>query len=167
MLRKAHLTLHSRMSHSRWVITPSLLSGSWRTFLHSSSLYSCHLLLMASVTVRSIPFLSFIVPIFAWKFPLVSPVFLKRSLVFPILIVFLYCYALVTEEGFLIPPGYFLKLCIQMSISFLFFFAFRFFSLHNYFWGLLRQPFWLFPFLFLEDRLDPCLQSHNPSSIVL
>ena len=29
---KAHLTLHSRMSGSRWVITPSWLSGSWRSF---------------------------------------------------------------------------------------------------------------------------------------
>ena len=32
MLPKAHLTLHSRMSGSRWVITPSWLSGSWRSF---------------------------------------------------------------------------------------------------------------------------------------
>ena len=29
MLLKAHLTSHSRMSGSRWVITPSWLSGSW------------------------------------------------------------------------------------------------------------------------------------------
>ena len=32
MLSKAHLTSHSRMSGSRWVITPSWLSGSWRFF---------------------------------------------------------------------------------------------------------------------------------------
>ena len=32
--------------------------------------------------IRSIPFLSFIVPIFAWKIPSVSLIFLKRSLVF-------------------------------------------------------------------------------------
>ena len=31
-------------------------------------------------------FLSFIVPIFAWNVPLVSPIFLKQSLVFPILL---------------------------------------------------------------------------------
>ena len=43
MLSKAHLTSHSRMSGSRWVITPSWLSGSWRSFLSSSSVYSCHL----------------------------------------------------------------------------------------------------------------------------
>ena len=32
MLSKAHLTSHPRMSGSRWVITPSWLSGSWRSF---------------------------------------------------------------------------------------------------------------------------------------
>ena len=31
-LPKAHLTSHSRMSGSRWVITPLWLSGSWRSF---------------------------------------------------------------------------------------------------------------------------------------
>ena len=36
--------------------------------------------------VRSIPFLSFIEPIFAWNVPLVSLIFLTRSLVFPILL---------------------------------------------------------------------------------
>ena len=40
MLPKAHLTSHSRMSGSRWVITPSWLSGSWRCFLYNSSVYS-------------------------------------------------------------------------------------------------------------------------------
>ena len=37
-------------------------------------------------SVRSIPFLSFIEPIFAWNVPLVSLIFFKRSLVFPILL---------------------------------------------------------------------------------
>ena len=46
MLPKADLTLHFRMSGSRWVITPSWLSGSWRSFLYSSSVYSCHLTLI-------------------------------------------------------------------------------------------------------------------------
>ena len=36
MLPKAHLTLHSRMSGSRLVTTPSWLSGSWISFLYSS-----------------------------------------------------------------------------------------------------------------------------------
>ena len=85
MFPKAHLTSRSRMSGSRWVITPSWLSGSWRSFLYSS-VYSCHLFLISSASVRSIPFLSFIEPIFAWNVPLVSLIFLKRSLVFPILL---------------------------------------------------------------------------------
>ena len=86
MLSKAHLTSHSGMSGSRWVMTPLWLSGSWRSFLYSSSVYSCHLFLISSASVRSRPFLSFIEPIFAWNFPLVSLIFLKRSLVFPILL---------------------------------------------------------------------------------
>ena len=85
MLPKAHSTSHSRMSGSRWVITPSWLSGSWRSFLYSSSVYSCHLL-TSSASVRSKPFLSFIEPIFAWNVPRVSLIFLKRSLVFPIVL---------------------------------------------------------------------------------
>jgi len=85
MLSKAHLTSHSTMSGSRWVITPSWLSGSWRSFFCSSSVYSCHLSI-SSASVRSIPFLFFIEPIFAWNVPLVSLIFLKRFLVFPILL---------------------------------------------------------------------------------
>ena len=47
--------------------------------------YSCHLFLISSASVRSIPFLSCIEPIFAWNVHWVSLIFLKRSLVFPIL----------------------------------------------------------------------------------
>ena len=64
----------------------SWLSGSQRSFLYSSSVYSCHFFIISSASVRSIPFLSFIVAIFAWNVPLVSLIFLKRSLVFPILL---------------------------------------------------------------------------------
>ena len=49
------------------------------------SVYSCHLFLISSAFVRSIPFLSFIVPIFSWNVPLISLIFL-RSLVFPLLL---------------------------------------------------------------------------------
>ena len=52
-------------------------------------MYSCHLFLISSASVRSIPFLSFIEPIFAWNIPLVSLIFLKRPLVFPF-----YCFPL-------------------------------------------------------------------------
>ena len=41
---------------------------------------------MSSAYVRSVPFVFFIVPVFAWKFPLVSLIFLKRAQVFPILL---------------------------------------------------------------------------------
>jgi len=85
MLPKAHLTSHYRVSGSRWVITPLWLSGSWKPFLYSS-VYSCHLLLISYASVRSIPFLSFIEPIFAWNVPLVSLMFLKKTLVFPFLL---------------------------------------------------------------------------------
>ena len=49
-----------------------------------NSVYSCYLL--SSASVRSISFLSFTEPSFAWNGPLVSLIFLKRSLVFPILL---------------------------------------------------------------------------------
>ena len=85
-LPEAHWTSHSRMSGSRWVTTLLKLFQSLRPFLYSSSVYSCYLFLISSVSVQSLPFLSFIVSIFAWNVPLVSPVFLKRSLAFPILL---------------------------------------------------------------------------------
>ena len=53
-----------------------------KIFLYSS-VYSCHLFLISSASVRSILFLSFIEPIFAWNIPLVFLIFLKRSLLFP------------------------------------------------------------------------------------
>ena len=87
MLHKAHLTSHSRMSGSKWVFTPLWLSGSWRSILYSSSVYYCHIFLISSASVRSKPFLSFLVPTLAWNVPLVSLMILKRSLVFPILLV--------------------------------------------------------------------------------
>ena len=86
MLPKSQLTSHSRMSGSWWVTTPLLLSGSLCPFLYSSSVCSCHFMLMSSASVTSLPFLSFIVLICAWNIPLVSLIFLKKSLVFPILL---------------------------------------------------------------------------------
>ena len=77
------------MSGSRRVITPTWLSHSWRSSLYSSSVYCCHLFLISSTSVRSIPFLSFIEPIFAWNVPFVSLIFSKRSQSFPF-----YCFPL-------------------------------------------------------------------------
>jgi len=47
-------------------------------------------------------------------------------------VVFLYFFALIAEEGLLIYSCYSLELCIQMFISFLFSFAFRFSSFDSY-----------------------------------
>ena len=48
-------------------------------------MYFCHLFLISSAFVRSLLFLLFIEPIFAWNVPLVALIFLRRSVVFPIL----------------------------------------------------------------------------------
>jgi len=85
ILPKAHLTSHSRMSGSRLAITPLWLSGS-NNFLYSTSVYSCYLFLISWASFWSIPFLSFIVPIFTWNVPLLSLIFLKRCVGFPLLL---------------------------------------------------------------------------------
>ena len=129
MLPKAHLTLHSRMSGSRWVITPSWFSEAWRSFSYNS-VNSCHLFLISSISV--IPFCYTIlhtisVLYFAYlcmKYSrVISLIFLRRSLDFPILL-FL--------EGFLFFPCHSLEFYVQMGISFLFSFAFCFSSFHSY-----------------------------------
>ena len=51
-------------------------------------------------------------------------------------VAFLFSFELITEEGFLISPCYSFELCIQMDVSFLFPFDFRFSSLLSY----LRPP---------------------------
>ena len=68
-------------------------------------------------------------------------------------VVFLYFFALMAEEDFLISPCYSLELCIQMAISFLFSFASRLFTaicktssdshfafLHFFFLGMVLIP---------------------------
>ena len=68
--------------------------------------------------------------IFAQNVPLVSLIFLKRSLVFPILLFFSISLHWSLRKPFL-SPCYSLELCIQMGLSFLFSFAFHFFSFHS------------------------------------
>ena len=66
-------------------------------------------------------------------------------------VVFLYFFALIAEEGFLISPCYSLELCIQMGISFLFSFAFCFSSFQLF----VRPPqtaILLFAFVLLKFR---------------
>ena len=158
-LPKAHLTSHSRMSGSRWVITPSWLSEDlflWRSFLYSSSVYSCHYFLISSASVRSIQFLSFIEPIFAWNVHLVSLIFLKRSLVFPIILfssislhwslrkTFLSLLAILWNSAYK---------WVFLSFSPLLFTSLLFRAICK---APLRQPFCFFAFLFLRDGLNPC-----------
>ena len=165
ILSKAHLTSHSRMSGSRWVITPSWLSRQLRSFLYSSFVYSCHLFLISSSSVRSIPFLSFIVPIFAWNVPLVSLIFLKRLLLFPILLfssislhwslrkVFLSLLAILWNSAFswvylfLSPFSFFSQLFVRPRQTTIFSCCISFS------WGWFRSP--------------PPIQCHEPLSIVL
>ena len=134
MLPEAHLTSYSRMSGSRWMITPSWLSealGSWSSFLYSSSVYSCHLFLISSASV----FCTISVVYWAYLCMKSSPGisnFLEEISSLHHSIVFLYFFALITEKGFLISPCYCLELCIQLGISFLCSFAVCFPSFHSY-----------------------------------
>ena len=109
MLPRGHLTPHSRMSGSGWVITPLWLFGSWRSFLYSYSVYSCHLLI-SSVSVRSIHTISMLYCAhFCMKFSLGISNFLEEISSLSHSIVF---FALITQEGFLISPCYCLELWI-------------------------------------------------------
>ena len=69
----------------QWLTTLSQTCGQWQMFkahacvcilclpkLFCSSTYSCHLFLISSASVRSLRFLSFTMPIFAWSVPLIS-----------------------------------------------------------------------------------------------
>ena len=131
MLSKAHLTSPSKISGSRWVITPSWWSWLSRSFLYSSSVYSCHLLI-SSASVRSILFLSFLGALFCMKCSPGISNFLEEISSLSHSVVFLYFFALITEEGFIF-PSYSVELCIQVVISFLLSFAFSFSSILSYF----------------------------------
>ena len=82
--------------------------------------------------------------------------FLEEISSFSRSIIFLYFFALITEEVFLISPCYSLELCIQMGISFLFSFcpSFPFFS--QLFIRPLQTAILPFAFLFLGDSFDHC-----------
>ena len=127
----------------KWQCTPVLLPGKipwageagrlqsmgsqrvrhkWETSLSFPfSVYSCHLFLISSI--RSLQFLSFIMPFFAWNVPLISVTFLKWSLVFPILLFFSTSLHCSLKKAFLC-PFYSLELCIQLGIPFPSSFAF-------------------------------------------
>ena len=76
-------------------------------------------------------------------------------------IVFFYFFALIAEDSFLISPCYSLELCIQMGISFLFCFAFRFSFFSAICKALSDNHFAFLPFFFLGMVLIPA--SHTIS----
>ena len=150
MLSKAHLTSHSRMSGSRsvthhhdylgredlfcTVLLCILATSSWYLLLLLGPYHFCplssHLCMKCSLGISD---------------------FLEEISSLSHSVVFLYFFALITEESFLISSCYSLELCIQMFVSFLFSFAFHFSSFHSYLSGLPKQPFCFFAFR------KPCL----------
>ena len=115
---EAHLTLHSRMSGSGWVITLSWLSWSLKSILHSSSVHSCHLFLISSS--MAVLFLAFIVLILACNVLLLSPISWRHIYSFP-----LYCFPIFLCVGNLRRP----------------------YSLSSLFSGTLHSVGCIFPFL--------------------
>ena len=85
MLSKAHLTSHSRVSGSRWVITIVII---WVLKIFFVQFFCVFLPPLLNIFCFCLgpyhPVLYW--PIFAWNVPLVSLIFLKRSVVFPILL---------------------------------------------------------------------------------
>ena len=71
-------------------------------------------------------------------------------------IVFLYFFALIADEGFLIPPWYSLELCIQMLI-FPFVLCFSLLFASQLFVRPPQTAILPFCISFLGDGLDPCL----------
>ena len=141
------------MSGSRWVTTWSCLSRSIRSFLYSYSVYSCHLLI-SSASVRSIPFVPFTGLILAWNVPLVSLIFLTRSLVFPILLFPLFLcidrwgrlsYLSLLFFGTLHSDGYIFSFLLCLLLLFLAIFKAssdnHFALLHFFFLGMVWSPF--------------------------
>ena len=73
-------------------------------------------------------------------------------------IIFLYFFALITKEGFLISRCYSLELCIQVGISFLFSFDFSFSPYLSYLYKASSDNNFIFlHLLFLGDGLEHCL----------
>ena len=135
---------------------------SWRSFLYSSSVYSCHLFLISSAFVRSILFLSFIEPIFAWNVPLISLIFFKRSLVFSILL-----FSCISLHWLLGRLSYFSLILWNSAFRwvYLFFSPLPFTFLSQLFVRPPQVTIFLFAFLFIEDDFDHCLLSMSWTSI--
>ena len=154
------------MSGSRWVITPSWLSGSLRSFLYSSSVYSCHLFLISSASVRSPSLLPYWAHL-CMKFSLGISNFLEEISSLPHSIVFLYFFTLITEEGFLISPCFlwnseFRWVYLSLSPS----------PLASLFSAICKgSSYTILPFCvsfsWIWSWSLPLIQCHKPASIVL
>ena len=105
----------------------NFLVWSWRSFLYSSSVYSCHLFLISYDHTISVLYQAHL----CMKCSLGISNFLEEISSLSHSVAFLYIFALIAEEGFLISSCYSLELCIQTLISFLFSFAFSFPSFHS------------------------------------
>jgi len=148
---------HSSMSGSRGVITRSSLLHHKDLFLYSSPVYSCHLFLISSASVRFIRFLSFIVSIYAWDVPLVTLIFLKRSLVFSIQLFSSISLHRSLRKAFLSPLAVFWNSAfkwIYLSFSPLRLASLLFSAVCKAFSDNHFAFLFTFPFL---DGLDPCL----------
>ena len=127
-------------------------------FLYSSSVYSCYLL-TSSASVRSIPFLSFIVPIFTWN---VQHSSLSHS------IVFLNFFTWITDW---LTKAFFSLLVILWNSSFKWvYLSFSpLLSTSLLFTAICKvssnSQFAFFSFLFLGDGLDPCLLIMSQTSV--
>ena len=101
--------------------------------------YSCYLFLISSASVKSIQCVLFCAHS-CMKCSLGISNFLEEISSLSHSIVFLYFFALMAEEAFLISLCYSLELCVQMGIPFLFSFAFSFSSFLSYFSACFIRP---------------------------
>ena len=127
-------------------------------FFDNSFVYSCHLFLISSLSLISIPFLSFIVLIFAWNVPFISLIFFKGSLVFSILFFSSISLHWSLRKAFLSLLAILWNSALKwvyLSFSPLPFVSFLFSALCR---ASSDSHFAFFAFLFLGDGLDHCPQ---------
>ena len=156
----------------KWQSTPVLLPGKsrgWRILVGYSPqgrkewdtterlnfqlfMCSCHLFLTSSASVRSTISVLYCAHL-CMKCSLGISNFLEISSL-SLSVVFLYFFALIAEEGFLISPCYSWKLCIQMLISFLFFFC-----LQLLFFSQLSATIQMNPENIMQNKRSPSLET--------
>ena len=138
----------------RWVSYHTIVIVQVIKTVLCSSMY-CHLFLISSASLRSLLFLSFITPILVWNVLWIPPVFLKRSLVFPLLLFSSISFHCSVKKALSL-----LAILCNSAFSWVYLYASplpfpSFLSL--VFVSLLRQPLCLLAFLALRDGFGPCL----------